>query len=319
MMHLTQLSSRPLLATRTDRDLFVGRGDALKRIRRALADRLNCIVTGDPGAGRTSLLHLLLVELDTPRVLIRGSAVDDSADLLRRISAELGKLDGVAEVEQLARSGTEVIDLIDRLRRQLAPLDRCVIAVDDVPPDAGIELFGSYRDELWTVDACWLTTISAGRASALLRPPADVFFEVRVDLPPLTDAESDLLLRKRIGPGERDRMLAVGGGNPRRLIELARAFHGADEAEIAAGTDAIRRRDAALAAASKPARMLAAELETVGGASASDRLLLDRLGWTRARAVQVLKELETAGVVDSTDERSGKGRARKVYRLVTGK
>lgn len=318
MMHAARLSSRPLLANRTDRDLFVGRDYALKRARRALADRLNCIVTGDPGAGRTSLLHLLLADVDTPQVLVRGSAVDDAAELLRRISAALGKLDGIAEVEQLAGPGTEVIDLIDRLRRQLAPLDRCVIAVDDVPPDAGVELFGSYRDELWTVDACWLTTISAGHAPALLRPPADVFFEVRVDLQPLTDAESELLLRNRIGPGERHRMLAVGGGNPRRLIELARAFHGADAAEIAAGADAILRRDAALAGTSKPARMLAAELETLGGASASDSLLLDRLGWTRARAVQVLKELEAAGVVDSTDERSGKGRARKVYRLVSG-
>lgn len=318
MLHSPRLSSRPLLATRTDRDLFVGRGDALRRVRRALADRLNCIVTGDPGAGRTSLLHLLLADVDTPLVLVRGSTVDDAAELLRRISAGLGNLDGVADVGQLTGPATEVIDLIDRLGRQLAPLDRCVIAVDDVPPEAGVELFGSYRDELWTVDACWLTTISAGHAPALLRPPADVFFEVRIDLPPLTDAESELLLRSRIGPGERDQIVAAGGGNPRRLIELAREFHGADAAEIAAGTDVIRRRNATLAGASRPARMLATELETLGGASASDRQLLDRLGWTRARAVQVLKELEAAGVVDSTDERSGKGRARKVYRLVSG-
>ena len=72
-----------------------------------------------------------------------------------------------------------------------------VIVVEDVLARAGAELFGSLRDELWQVDAQWLVTTSTVQAPGLLRPPADVFFETRVELAALTAGESaEILLRR---------------------------------------------------------------------------------------------------------------------------
>lgn len=64
--------------------------------------------------------------------------------------------------------------------------------------------------------------------------------------------------------------------------------------------------------------MLVAELRARGGAaSASDEGVLDSLGWSRPRMVQVLRQLERAGLVESsTRNGAGAGRPRKVYRLL---
>lgn len=64
--------------------------------------------------------------------------------------------------------------------------------------------------------------------------------------------------------------------------------------------------------------MLMAELESLGAASASDERLLRRLGWTRPRAVQVLRELEDAGLVTASYARGPGGGRQKVYRPVEG-
>jgi hypothetical protein len=320
-------SARPLLDTRPDRARFTGRAAELRRIGAALADGLNCAVVGDPGSGRTSLLHRALAAVDQPVVLIGGGAVTDVADLLDRIVAGLGPTGltapAPAPAVALPTGADPVLDRIALLRERTADA-RPLIAIDDVPPPAGTDLFGRYRDELWTVPANWLVTVSSAHAASLLRPPVDVFFEVRIDLAPLDAATAESLLRKRIGTDtdeskviDVDRVIAAAQGNPRRLIELARRYAEADPDSAGSAIDAVRSRDTRLARMSTPARMLAAELDALGAASASDPALLDRLGWTRSRAVQVLKELEQAGLVVASDERTGPGRPRRIYRLTT--
>ncbi len=314
-----RLSGRPLLGNRLDAGLFTGRRRQLEHARRAVLDRLNTVITGEPGAGRTSTLHVLLAELTVPHVLIRGAPVLDAGDLLRRVVADLQVRAGTgAGLPDLGASG-DVVDRIGVLRQLAGAIDALVIAVDDVPPEVGMDLFGRYRDELWSIDAAWLVTVTTAHAPLVLRPPADVFFDVRIDLPALSDTEAADLLDKRIGGATDrlgiDRVISVAAGNPRRLIALARQLGSGDQGEFAAAADAGRRRSGLLAGMTAASRMLAGELEALGGASASDPALLARLGWTRPRAVQVLKELEAAGLVVATDERRGKGRPRKVYRL----
>jgi predicted ArsR family transcriptional regulator len=65
----------------------------------------------------------------------------------------------------------------------------------------------------------------------------------------------------------------------------------------------------------RPAEMVVAELEASGPLSASDERLLRRLGWTRERAVQVLKQLEGAGLVTTSLQKGPSGRPRKLYGL----
>ncbi|WP_029137171.1 helix-turn-helix domain-containing protein [Nakamurella lactea] len=313
-MRPPRLSGRPLLTNRIDRELFVDREVELRRIAGALAGGLNCAITGEPGMGRTSLLHRALAAEDGPTLLIGGGAVTDATDLLDRIIAKLA--DTGRQPTPVAADPDPVLDRIAALRGRIGP-DRPVIAIDDVPPAAGVDLFGRYRDDLWTVPATWLVTVSSAHAGLLLRPPADVFFEVRIDLPALSDDGSEALLRRRIGDEsgwDPEPVVRVAQGNPRRLIALARQLRQADPEQRTAAADRLATSAATLAGMSVPARMLAAELEAVGSASASDPVLQQRLGWTRSRIVQVLKELQAAGLVTATDERSGPGRPRKVYR-----
>ncbi|HSR22512.1 MAG TPA: hypothetical protein VLW53_03100, partial [Candidatus Eisenbacteria bacterium] len=103
------------------------------------------------------------------------------------------------------------------------------------------------------------------------------------------------------------------GGNPRRALDLARRLLTDPQAAEALRHDVLHRRETVerLGAA---AAMLLTELETSGPASASDPGLLARLGWTRARATQVLSRLEEAGLVEASAVPDGPGRPRKVYR-----
>jgi hypothetical protein len=108
----------------------------------------------------------------------------------------------------------------------------------------------------------------------------------------------------------------LAGGSPRRAIDLARHLLLAPAGAGAGVTvrDRLLQREEAVARLGTPARMLLAELEASGGASASDERLLSRLGWTRARAAQVLGQLEREGLVEATDQQRASGRPRRVYR-----
>ena len=327
--------------------MFVGRGDALARIDRALRSGLNCLVVGDPGSGKTSLVRAMMYrtsESSQPlRVTyVRANEARSAADLLAAILAVL-------------RPGrptlSSAIELLDDLAAELADADAGeagirVMVIDDVGASAGAELFGALRDELWQVGAQWLVTTSTAQSSSLLRPPADVFFETRIELGPLTEEEATELLRRRIdAPGstgsdrespaadavdpvgtadvddERNAWLRAAAGSaretPRRLLEVVRELS-ADPAVGGLGfttVTGLRSRTAALEQLSRPARMLAQELEALGWASASDEKLLVRMGWTRPRVVQVIAELEGEGLVEMREESTGRGRPRKLYRL----
>ena len=62
-----QLSGRPLLDNSADQALFVGRDDALARIERSLRSGLNCLVVGQPGSGKSSLVRATSPDCLTPR------------------------------------------------------------------------------------------------------------------------------------------------------------------------------------------------------------------------------------------------------------
>ena len=191
----------------------------------------------------------------------------------------------------------------------------------DVRPGDGLALSGALRGERWSIDLLWPVTVATADRGTLRRPPADVFFEAQIELEPLPlDAAKEILRRRVGGKKVDDRFLeeaaAIGSGNPRRLMDVAREFDGGitDWSEISA---AAHERLQALILAGRPAHMLAAELEALGGASASDDRLLSRMGWTRARAVQVLGELEKAGLVTTSSVKTGQGRPRKIYKLIS--
>jgi hypothetical protein len=321
------LSGRPLLDTRPDHELFVDRVDEISRVRAALDQGLNCLVVGERGSGKTSLARVLMFEerqksdpadQRLPELIyVRGAAAETALELLARAADALAQHQGdpPADRSEGATSGSGLIaELGERAGR-----GRVIMALDDAPADPGNALFGALRDELWSIDLRWLVTVATADGGALRRPPADAFFESQVELAPLSlDASIDIL-RRRMGEVPEELLQGVakiGGGNPRRLLDIAREL-GGDYSQWSALSSAAAEREKALAALGRSARMLAVELEALGGASASDDRLLSRMGWTRPRAVQVLAEMEKAGLVTASSEKTGQGRPRKVYKVVS--
>lgn len=351
-----QLSGRPLLDNAADQRLFVGRAQEIDRIERSLGAGLNCLLTGVAGSGKTSLVRAVMFRAHragrrAPRYYVRGGAARTAAQLLAEVVGvvrggarsaaaatdgdPLTLLDELAEVLEVdALDGLDPdADREDELGQPTRPPGPPVLVIDDVTAAAGAQLFGALRDEVWQLGALWLVTTTPAQALDLVRPPADVFFETRVTLDALDGPEVADLLRRRLDPagsaaasGELsidpaelvDAVLAGRPDTPRRALEAAREWvtnPGVGPSGLTVAQEH-RARAEALENVSRPARMLAQELEAIGWAAASDERLLDRLGWTRTRVIQVIGELRDEGLVQMREERRGRGRPRKLFRVV---
>lgn len=322
------LTSRPLLATQRDQQLFAGREWELEEISRDLKRGFNVVIEGDRGAGKTSLLRALMWTHHTDkqdevgtRIYVRVAGLTDAAAVLNRV---LDVLEGRETPEdRLQTTGEALRELATR--RELGPV--CVL-LDDVDPQVGNQIFGVLRDELWETGVQWVVTANTSDSKKLRMPPADAFFESRVRLDPLSPKEAfDLLWRRmelqRVGDNgleghSRDvvQLLAGSGGQPRELLERARNVDENNDPQsvLAAGSE-IRR---ILGTMSRAANMLYSEIRHRDPISASDQDVQNRMGWTRPRLIQVLGELEEAGLVESYDQaRSGPGRPKKMFRVLS--
>lgn len=336
------LSGRPLLDTRPDSELFVDRVEEMSRVRAALNRGLNCLVVGERGSGKTSFMRALMFQSrqadDQPGdqmdgdqqdrrppelVYVHGAGAEGAGDLLARVADAIARHQGDLSSEKTRVLGNgasgDATELIAALGDRAVRSDSMVMALDDAPAGAGNALFGALRDELWSINLRWLVTVPTSEKGVLMRPPADAFFESQVELGPLAVSDSIEILRRRMpeAPGP---LLAeaarIGAGNPRRLLDVAREL-GGDYSHWSAFSLAASQREKALASLGRSAQMLAQELEELGGASASDEQLLSRMGWTRPRVVQVLAEMERAGLVTASRQKSGQGRPRKIFKVVS--
>jgi hypothetical protein len=325
-------SNRPLFDTKADSPYYVETAER-RRFVEALRRGQNALVIGDAGAGKTTLLQMTtraLRDETGARVayvsLGEASDVGRAAVALVRAAYREGWLEAVdTDLEAAALAGTDPFAPTMLLRSLGSIPGRGVLLVDDVQSEPGHGLFGRLRDELWQLPFTWGVAIESDRSGALLTPPADAFFELRVTLDPLDRLARGKLLEKRNGYGadtlsatDIDRLATSGPGNPRQLITYARQVAeepAASPHDLLGGAE--RRRELARARGGRPATMLVNELEGLGPVSASDERLLDRLGWTRPRATEVLNQLEQAGIVVSYSEpRDGRsGRPRKLYEL----
>ncbi len=186
-----------------------------------------------------------------------------------------------------------------------------VIALDGLPAVLAFDLFGRFRDTLWEAPHRWVVTADEVHREAFLRPPADVFFETVVDLDELPPELVGDLLERRADiledETDRDRLRGIATvlgerGQPSRhpgtAISIAREAMMSDlpvahlvqlrqDAEERAG----RLGDAALSVFDA--------LRELGAVHAGDERLLHRVGLSRARVVQVLKDLEGDGLVEA--------------------
>jgi energy-coupling factor transporter ATP-binding protein EcfA2 len=323
---MIELSGRPLRDTRRDRELFVEREAEVNAIRAALGHGGNVLLLGARGSGKSSLLnyvqHLLEVEDARPVVAVDGRTATTAQEFLALLRDRLNVLGSSNDPQlNLWPSRTETQTLLGALTEMRAALPEVetVVLVDEMPSaEAARTLFGRLRDELWELPLTWCVAADIRDRGAYTEPPADAFWRKIVELPPLTPEQSEELLRRRLeGEQPSDALQWIvenADGNPRRLLSLAHdvVVEGSDPNELMAEQ---RKRAAKVEQLSEPARRLLAELEAGGPASPSDEGLLQRLGWSRARASQVFGELLEHGLVRASTAPSAGSRPRRLYEV----
>lgn len=308
------LTGRPLLDTEPDHLLFAGREEELGRVVRLARSGVNTVVVGERGSGKTTLLRqaaFVLRRDGGAPVFVEGRLADTPRRFLDLVRARLG----LPPLPERADDPIELAALVGSLREGIGE-DLLVVLVDEIAPEVAATVFGRLRDEVWQIPITWVVAGTPDDVVALRTPPADAFFEAAVVLDDLDRDGQRRLLEARLGEEGAAIAARVDEGNPRRLLALARAVK--EGATVDGRQEWERAREERLAELGRPARMLMAELESLGAASASDERLLRRLGWTRPRAVQVLRELEDAGLVTASYARGPGGGRQKVYRPVEG-
>ena len=309
---------------------FVDRKEEFDRSWQSLARRANVLLVGQRGAGKTSFLRKLEASIAASDALGHAVYVDAAAattlgELIATTHWRLGlaQVDLAPALEVAEHYGSRhdppgpvgAIELLHSLRPRSESLFPTSILLDEPLPDLAHTLFGRLRDEVWQLPYTWVVAIDVVDRPRVLQPPADAFFGVVVELGELSHRDAVELLRARVGDelglDDLELLADLAGHNPRRLIALAREtlVGGVPIAQLA--SDA-RKREERLKGLSAPARRVAEYLEDAGPRSASDEDLLAYFGWTRNRAVQVLNELEQAGVLISRVQKGGR---RKMYEL----
>lgn len=318
-----ELSGRPLFDNPLDASLFAPRPEAT-RLEANCRDGINTLVFGDRGSGKTSLMRQVLFQLredDFPAVGVDAAPAEDAIDLLRLIAANLGRADFAGDrplspaMASLGKVGS-VLAAIRALRPEAGWTGPRTAVLIDLPPGVRTvhEVFGRFRDELWQLPYTWAVIAPKELRLNLLTPPANAFFEDVVQLEPLTLAQQEELLARRLGPDEHTpwRLPAAEKNSPRRLLEIVRESL-RDGNPPARGFKVRARRQTEVARLGRAASMLYAELEDYGPASASDEELRARLGWSRQRAAQVFAELEQEDFVRAEYRPAASGRPRKMF------
>jgi hypothetical protein len=303
------------------------------------------LVLGPRRSGRTSFLkHLdyqLRTEANQAHVFIEGGLSDDARAFLSLLTFRLLGDRSISAGEALTRSARAAVDvfggvptinlatprheteemlaLYAGVRAAASEKPGCIVLVDEMTsPELTHTIFGRFRDETWNLPLRWVVAGDTDARATYLAPPADAFFEVVVELSPLSDEAAEELLQRRAGgellPPELVRAaVELAGGNPDRLLSAARSLL-IDGVSLDALRGMQKWRASQLAALGPAAQRLLEDLEAFGPASASDADLLARLNWSRGRAAQVFRQLETAGLVRSSAQRSVNGSPdRKVF------
>ena len=330
---------QPLAQSRADQRRFVDRTREADAIIRAIAAAQPVLVLGDRGSGRTSLLNHVawrLARQKEPRgvVMVSGELASSPSQLL-------GVL--VARVQRLAEPGASrarwiedlralslpdgpfgqvaqpaiVMELVDLLGERLAALNRPVcLMVDGIAPAVAHGVFGSLRNELWTLDGASLGrrgrqhrrgALSGAARRRVLRAHHPAWTADRC-------RRGEAAARPRTlarGP-EIERAIAVADGNPRRLLRAAADIQaGADPASSAAEESAAQ----AVAVAGKLAGALVRYVAAHGPTAASDEAMLRQIGASRQRASQLMHELESAGVLETIEHHEPGRRGRPARRF----
>jgi len=327
---MLQISQRPLSGSDADQRLFSDRRDETQAALRALDLGFNVLALGDPKSGRTSFLrHVERAAADGGRVtaFVDAQAYETMIDLVRALQAALGDdrrrpsrhEPGYRDPNlhplpvAVVPSPNERVVLESDIEAMVSAGEATTIFMDNLPPAGSQTLFGRFRDVLWQSPHQWVASGLLARRGEYLEPPADAFFDAVIELAELNEADALDLLRRRVENAGDSRDAQALERSTNKIVERApeRTPGGLLAAARSTllggrgGDDAFEHqvaRQGRAAALGRAHSMLLAELESLAPVHAGDDRLLRRLGYTRPRIVQLLKDLEAEGVVESRRE-----------------
>jgi hypothetical protein len=115
--------------------------------------------------------------------------------------------------------------LVTQIRRLREAPEGSMILLDDPDADQAAVLFGRLRDELWQLPAWFTAAVNPTvEAASLQHPPADAFFDDRIELAPFGPDDATEMLRLRTTPGAAGKPIVVPGEpiQPRAVAERPR-------------------------------------------------------------------------------------------------
>lgn len=324
------LRGRPLYDNAADRPLFQIPAE-WDPVVRALERRLNVMVIGGRGIGKTTLLRQLQATLrdrDEHVVFVDATAAADALELTRRIRDALRgrptpfqeRMAGLAETMALDPnpSAAGASRILQATVDQINQVEPHVMLVDaSGSAEAIYGLFGRLRDAVWQGEHTWLVAIDKHEQATALKPPADAFFDTVITLKPFSTQDLTELLARRgtdIAGGVLGGVAAGAEGNPRAAIRALNdaLVHGRDPSDQLVARGELLDRASELG---RPHGMLMAELLDRGSASPSDEELQHALGIGRARLTQLFRDMHERGlVVAGHSAITGPGRPRTLYR-----
>ncbi len=264
--------------------------------------------------GKTTFLHQ--VQRSHPgahycRIKDSETSKKTLAELERVVVGQSGFLETM-EIIRTSINAVPVKSLVQILRQAIGqPSDQPpqVVLLDDLDEGGRRQLFGRLRDELWELPIQWVVS----GTEPYLEAPADAFFETVIRLEHLEhEALRELLYRRAQSGTDDERAVfrdiadsvsaAVAPCTPRRALSVARDVFLSDDAMGA--SSCLEEMQQARSHLSGSAARVLDGLMVHGPTHAGDEQLLAEVGVTRSRVVQLLAELETAGLV--TAQRVGR-------------
>lgn len=336
----TKLSSAPLLPIEADMKLFVDREEEEKMVSKAIANGQHALVLGSRGAGKTVLLNRTVYTHSSEKnvILVQATPLASRSgprDIIELLIFQLrktmkttpgGRLREVLESVSMSISftGWELTsrglepgavtdyELLDHFQDVLISVwkkhFRVIFLIDGL--DKNVEgftnFFGQLRDYLWRTRAIFVAVGNSEKKGLYIQPPVDSFFDILIELKPLSyDSLHELILR-RSGQGTFSEqhlrnIYRVSRGNPREAIRLAQI---ALNRHLSAGqllkiAEADRK---VVQGVTDSEKSVIEYLAKEGSACASDSDFQRALGITRSRLSQILLGLKKRGVVTSFRE-----------------
>lgn len=321
---------RPLLPAGVDRHLYVQRPWLQDQLLAPLSQGRNVLLLGAAGAGKSTLLQYAAAQLRERGmrvVLVNAAVARDALSFLELVASALGL---PANPDPHPQSeGSIGIALLERARALGDAEPACILIDGLLDPDIGFEVFGRLRDELWALEHAWAVAVRPHDSGALRRPPADAFWGVVLEIPPLLDEEIDAILRAGLQGEELSAALegrankfmeGIWGTTPRSVVSIAQVLNGVGSIgsqPVGQPAAYLGRLERWISTVGRSEAMALAEMRgTRAPVSVHDEEFLGRLGWSRPYAQRVLASLEDQGILRSMPERSDRqGRPRKLYEL----